>query len=186
MRLFVALMPPKEALSKMADAAAPLKDALGVKLLPPDNWHLTLKFIGYSDEAKEKEIAAALSSVEFPPFTVRLFGAGAYPSKDYPRAIWIGGESHGATELAGRIEDALEGVGIPREGKKFSTHITVARSKSAGDIEDFLKKNGAMEPAGVAPHEICSFEARSFSLVESKLLPQGSSYKVLREYVTKL
>ena len=175
MRLFVALRPPEGCLSSIEQAALPLKDALGVKVLPSDNWHITLKFIGEAGEKKAREIEESLSGVKFPLFEVRLFGAGAFPSPDYPRAIWIGGQSQGALRLANLIEEALEKIGIPKEARGFGVHLTVARSKAAGDIKDFLQKTG----------EVGSFEARFFALMKSRLLPQGASYEVLKEFAAE-
>jgi len=108
--------------------------------------------------------------VLFAPFTVRLSGAGAYPSEHFPRAIFIGGESKGAEALAAEIERVLSPFGLKKE--KFSVHLTVARSKGAGDIEEFVRNVG----------DVGEFEVRSFCLMKSRLLPQGASYEVLREY----
>jgi 2'-5' RNA ligase len=176
MRLFVSISPPQECNGRIEAAAAPLKDALGVKVLPPDNWHITLAFIGDVPEAKAQDAIRALSSVSFAPFKVWLSGAGAFPDIRFPRAIWIGGESSGCAALAIEVCSALEKAGIAVDRKKFSIHLTVARSKSAGDIDDFLKKT----------KEVCEFEARSFYLMESRLLPHGASYRVVKEFQTRL
>jgi 2'-5' RNA ligase len=143
---------------------------MGVRVLEPENWHLTLRFIGDVGDDAAKKIAGALAEVRFAPFTVRLRGAGAYPNTNFPRAIFIGGESAGAAELAEQIEQVLSPFGFKKE--KFSVHLTVARSKGAGDIGEFVKHAG----------EVGEFEVRSFCLMKSRLLPQGASYEVLREY----
>ena len=170
MRLFVALRVPSAAHPAILRAAAPLRDCMGVRTLPPDNYHMTLRFIGGADEEKAKEIGEALKSVRFAPFTVVLRGAGAYPNTQFPRAIFVGGESKGAWALAAEIEKALLPFGLQRE--KFSVHLTIARSKGAGDIDDFMKKTG----------EVCSFEVKSFALMKSRLMAHAASYEVLREY----
>ncbi|MCX6769564.1 MAG: RNA 2',3'-cyclic phosphodiesterase [Candidatus Micrarchaeota archaeon] len=175
MRLFVAVVAPQEAHAKIEKAALPLQGALGVKVLPPDNWHLTLKFLGEVPDGKVKEIEAALATVRFSPFTVSLSGAGAYPNENFPRAIWVGGKSEGAEELAKKVEEALAPLGLPADDKKFSVHLTVARSKSAGDIYDFLQKT----------RKVCEWEARSFTLMRSALLPQGAKYEALKEYAAQ-
>ena len=175
MRLFVALLPPREAHVAIENAALPLQDALGVKALPPDNWHITLFFIGEADETRIGAIGDALSAIEFSPFTVSLFGAGAYPSIEFPRAIFIGGKSEGAEELAGKIGKALAAIGVRGDGKKFSMHLTVARSKTAGDIEEFVRKTG----------DVCKWEASSFFLMKSTLLPHGAKYDIIKEFPAK-
>lgn len=170
MRLFVAIQVSASLHPAISRAAGHLKDCMGVRLLPPGSWHLTLCFIGHASEEKAKEIEKALSAVQFAPFAVHLSGAGAYPNTHFPRAIFIGGESEGAKRLAADVEEALSPFGLQNE--KFSVHVTVARSKGAGDIDAFLKHTG----------EVGVFEARSFVLMKSRQLPQGASYEVLKEF----
>jgi len=170
MRIFIAIPVPDSIRPALSQAAKPLHECMGVRPLPPSDWHITLRFIGDADEQKAKEIVEALSQVRFAPFSVHLFGAGAYPNTHFPRAIFVGGESAGAVALAAEIEKALAPFGLQRE--KFSVHITVARSKGAGDIDAFLK--------GTA--EVGNFEVRSFALMKSRLLPQGAVYEVMKEF----
>jgi len=170
LRLFVAIPVPSALHPAVSRAAGPLRDCLGVRLILPGSYHLTLRFIGDTDEEKARRIGEALSAVAFTPFSVRLFGAGAYPDVHFPRAIFIGGKSKGAEALSAEIGKALLPFSLPKE--KFSVHLTVARSKGAGDIDLFLKETG----------EVGQFEARFFVLMKSILLPQGASYEVLREY----
>ena len=170
MRLFAAIPVPPAIHPALARAAEPLHNCMGVRPLPPGSWHITLLFIGDADEEKAKQISDALAQIRFSQFSVRLFGAGAYPNVHFPRAIFVGGESSGAVALAAEIERALLPFGFQKE--KFSVHVTVARSRGAGDIEDFLKKTG----------DVGQFEARSFALMQSRLLPHGASYEIVREF----
>jgi len=170
MRIFIAIKVPPALHPQIAQAASHLHERMGVRPIEPGNWHLTLRFIGDADEGMASKIGDALSSVKFSPFSVHLFGAGAYPNTHFPRAIFIGGESEGAKKLAAGIETALAPFNLQAE--KFSVHVTVARSKGAGDIEDFVKHTG----------EVGSFEARSFVLMKSTLMAHQAAYEVLREY----
>ena len=170
MRLFAGINVPQGALDAIGRACEPLREAMGVRVLLPENWHITLKFLGDVPGGRVQEIHSALSKVRFAPFSVSLSGAGAFPNNDYPRAIWIGGESRGAEELAAKIEGALSFFQPGRE--KFRPHVTVARSRGAGDVAEFVART----------KEVCSFEVSSFQLCESHLLPHGASYEVLREY----
>ena len=170
MRIFIAIKVPPAIHPQIAQAAAHLHERMGVRALPPENWHLTLCFIGDVDEGKAKQIGEALSAIKFSSFNVHLFGAGAYPNTHFPRAIYIGGESKGAEKLAADIEAELSPFNLQKE--KFSVHLTVARSKGAGDIEDFLKNTG----------DVGQFEARSFALMKSTLMAHKAAYSVLNEY----
>ena len=171
MRLFAGIMLPPEALPAVQKASEPLDGALGVKMVGQENLHLTLKFLGDVEDAQAARVAGALSQVRFSPFPVSLSGAGAFPNRHFPRAIWIGGKSEGAEKLAAGVEEALSFLNLKKE--KFAVHLTVARApKSVADIEDFLQKTG----------EVCSFPASSFVLVRSKLTPAGPVYEAIKEY----
>ena len=172
MRLFVAIRLPQEIIPAVERASLPLRSALGARLLPQQNWHITLKFIGETPHEKLGQIQAALGAVKFKPFFVHLFGAGAFPSERVPRAIWIGGKSPGAAELAAKVDDALSFLSLPRE--RFSLHLTIARSKGAADIEEFLKTG-----------EVGEFEVRSFCLMKSSLWASGANYEVLKEFAAQ-
>jgi len=175
MRLFAAIPVPKEAHGAIARAAAPLQEAMGVRALSPSNWHITLLFLGEVPDGKVGEIGRALSAVEFAPFSITLSKRGAYPNERFPRAIWVGGESAEAAKLAQKVEQALLPLGFRGDGKPFYAHATVARSRGAGDIEDFLK----------GQEGICSFEVRAFTLMKSTLMAHEARYDVLREFAEK-
>lgn len=174
MRLFVGLKVPSSVHPAIEAASSPLVDALGVRMVPPENWHLTLRFIGETqDEAMMRKIEDALSSVRFSPFEILLMGSGAFPSEHSPNAIWIGGKSPGCVDLVTKIAEALSFLALPQE--RFTIHLTVARApKRIADIEDFLVKN--------KEGTVCSFTADKFQLMKSKLTPVGAVYEVLREY----
>ncbi len=171
MRLFAGIRLPPEALPPVLTASEELHNRLGVRMAEPENLHLTLKFLGDVDEGTARLVESALSSVRFSPFQVSLSGAGAFPNRHFPRAIWIGGKSEGAERLAASVEGALSFLRLRKE--KFAVHLTVARApKSAADIEDFLQKTG----------DVCSFGVNSFCLVKSRLLPSGPVHEVIKEY----
>lgn len=169
MRLFVAIRIPDDVKKGLKKASAPLEGIPGVRMMPLENLHLTLKFIGEVEGEKEKGMGDALAGVKFSPFSVELFGAGAYPSINMPRAIWVGGKSTGAEELAGKIDDALLPLGVGKE--KFSVHLTVARANGRVDLSEFLKTGNAG-----------AFEVRSFALMKSTLAAGGAVYECLREF----
>src|SRR3989344_5253623 len=174
MRLFVGLRVPVSAHPAIEGASKPLVDALGVRMMPPENWHLTLKFIGeVEDAAMMRKIEEALASVRFSPFEILLMGSGAFPNPHSPNAIWIGGKSPGCVDLVTKIGEALSFLNLPHE--RFTIHLTVARApKRIADIEDFLVKN--------REGTVCSFTADKFQLMKSKLTPVGAVYEVIKEF----
>jgi len=96
-----------------------------------DGLHVTLRFLGPTPAGRVGEIAAALDRAAqgVPGFHVRLVGAGAFPSADRPRALWLGirdgAESLG--RLAAAFEAALGAAGWPTEARPFRPHLTIAR-----------------------------------------------------------
>ncbi|MCX8197981.1 MAG: RNA 2',3'-cyclic phosphodiesterase [Candidatus Micrarchaeota archaeon] len=169
MRVFVAIPVPPKAREEVRKACACLQDALGARMVDPKNYHFTLKFIGEAGEEEARRIEAALEKIEFEPFEIVVENAGAFPSARVPRAIWLGGHSDGAAQLAQKVEEALSFLNLPKE--KFRLHLTVARSKGIADIEEFLKTG-----------RVCSFEAGSFALMKSTLAAHGAIYETLREF----
>ena len=71
MRLFAAILVPPPARPAISSAAERLRDCMGVRLLPPEDWHLTLRFIGDADEARAKQIGDALAAVKFAGFLLQ-------------------------------------------------------------------------------------------------------------------
>ncbi len=103
-----------------------------LKLVETKNLHLTLRFLGDTEESRIPDIRKALvESVQgVLPFELRFRGLGVFPNPNYIKVVWIGLD--GAEPLAlmaGRLDDALAKVGFGREGK-FSPHLTVARVRS--------------------------------------------------------
>jgi RNA 2',3'-cyclic 3'-phosphodiesterase len=101
----------------------------GARLTPvdPKSAHITLKFLGETDPTLIEPIIRALQSVRHAPFEIAVSGiSGNNPSR--PRVIWgvvrDGGE---CARLNGKVEDLLEPLGIPREERRFTPHVTLAR-----------------------------------------------------------
>ena len=105
-----------------------------VKWINDDDFHVTLKFLGPNVPVVElhKLISAlnrACRNVE--QFDLVFEGLGAFPDATNPRTIWIG-VADGVDELrdlATRIDVELEKLGYPVEGRAFSPHLTIARSR---------------------------------------------------------
>ena len=103
-----------------------------IKLVETRNLHLTLKFLGDTEESRIPDIRSAMEeSVQgVLPFELRFRGLGVFPNQNYIRVVWIGLD--GAEPLAliaERLDEALAKSGFGKEGK-FSPHLTVARVRS--------------------------------------------------------
>jgi len=157
-RLFVCLWPPghvREALE-----ALHRKDQIGARFVPPENWHVTLRFVGEEDP---NDVAAALSSARFASTVVRL-----------GPAVDIGGERtlfvpvSGADELAAAVVQSTCDLGDQPIRPRFLGHVTIARLKKRANVPRAL---GELIDVSWTPDEV--------ALVESTLRRDGARYDTL-------
>ena len=141
-RLFVAIDFNEAVNSRLAGLCSSLP---GARWLPPEQFHLTLRFIGEVDGAAFADITDGLRDVACPPFSLSLRGIGHFPPRGRPRVLWVGVEpSDGMTRLHGVIEHRLRRFGIAPEGRRFAPHVTLARLKGASvhRLGDYLACHG--------------------------------------------
>ncbi|MBI4729926.1 MAG: RNA 2',3'-cyclic phosphodiesterase [Acidobacteria bacterium] len=156
----------------MARVLRPL--ARGARWVPAANLHLTLKFIGEVPDQRLGEVSAAVSGAVAGEdvFGTCLEGVGVFPSERRARVLWVGlADAAGLlARLAGRIEAALEALGVPRERRRFVPHLTVAR----------MSPSAVMLPAGLelAP---CAFDVDRVRLFRSRLGRPAPRYETLAE-----
>jgi 2'-5' RNA ligase len=136
-RLFVAIPIPsaaRDGIVAVVDAvrAAGDPNVRDVRWVRLDGLHMTLRFLGPTEEERVAEVAAAVdrTAAAIEPFDVVVTGGGAFPSVARPRALWLGVTDGGAelAAAAGKLDDALADVGWPREERPFRAHLTLARS----------------------------------------------------------
>jgi len=103
-----------------------------LKVVDPGQIHITLKFLGETPESKVPAIVEAMNGAAqgIEPFTVSLKGAGAFPSKNRIRVIWVGmNDTLPMGTIATRLDESLAEQGFERERRPFAPHLTVARAK---------------------------------------------------------
>ncbi|MFO0839018.1 MAG: RNA 2',3'-cyclic phosphodiesterase [Phycisphaerae bacterium] len=178
MRCFVAIEiaeSPRERLTSLIRMLASGEREL--RWVRQDQIHLTLKFLGEIDErdapaaCRIAQDAAAGISV----FSLRLTKLGCFPSPAGPRVLWCGidDESASCRRWLEAAEPGFEALGVPRESRAFSPHVTLARSKSpagAAAIRRVLTKPAAVGEA---------FDAKFVTLFESRLSREGPTYSIL-------
>lgn len=148
----------------------------GAKWSPPENLHLTLRFIGDVDEATASDIDDVLSQLRSPSFEITLKGAGEFGGND-PHALWVGvAHCPGLSHLAAKIERALQRAGRPAETRKYAPHVTLAYLKDTpvSRVVEFLAAHSLFDSG--------PFAVRSYSLFSSHQTARGSLYRAERTY----
>jgi 2'-5' RNA ligase len=148
-----------------------------LRWVDPDGAHLTLKFLGYIDDAKVEEIHGAMRQAAegSRPFDIATGEVGAFPSMRRPRVLWIGlgGDLAPLMALQEALEAALEPLGFTREARAFSPHLTLGR------VSDARGTRGApieLPPVALDPR---AQRVGEIVLIQSTLRPQGAIYRRL-------
>jgi RNA 2',3'-cyclic 3'-phosphodiesterase len=138
-RIFVAVPLPDEVRMALAARLEPL-DMPG-KVVAAENWHITLRFLGWTDDVAFDRMLAALDESDLgSSFNVMLGGMGAFPRPKSATVIWLA-VSEGLTrleELAAMAEEAAQRAGFGPEERPFRAHLTLSRVRPAEDASDLL------------------------------------------------
>lgn len=184
MRTFIAIELPSKIKESLANVQNKLKaTGADVKWVEPQNIHLTLKFLGEIDDKKLSRIAEIMNEIveNNNPFDIRISSIGAFPKIDFPRVIWVGVEKGNkeTKEIAKALEDKICEVGIPKEDRTFSSHITIGRTRSTLNRIKLVQelKNLAI---GFEKDNL-DFSVTKITLFKSTLTPKGPLYEALKE-----
>ena len=129
MRLFVALELPEEVKDRLASLAGGVP---GVRWVRPENYHLTLRFIGEVPGYMAEELDLALANIRAKPFELTLSGLGTFEKGCRVQSLHVAAErTPGLAHLQAKIETALQRAGMPPERKRFAPHVTLARTDGA-------------------------------------------------------
>src|SRR5271165_3143717 len=131
MRLFTAIEISEDVRNHLERLMTHLRPCAHVKWSPVYNLHITLQFIGEWPAGDLEKLETALAAVaRRPPLEITVRGVGWFPNPHHPRVFWAG--IHGVPQLetlAHDIEAALLPLGIARDEREFSPHLTLARIK---------------------------------------------------------
>jgi RNA 2',3'-cyclic 3'-phosphodiesterase len=132
-RLFVALIPPAEALEELRAATVPLHAELGPALrwARPEQWHLTLAFLAEVDDPTRAELAGRLgrAAARAAPLTLSIGAGGRFGD----RVLWarVRGDTDRLRRLAESVRAAARRSGLPVEDRPYRPHVTLARTAGA-------------------------------------------------------
>ena len=180
MRLFAALDLPAEVRDAMLKTTANLRaEAPGARWSKPESLHVTLKFLGETDESLLPRIKIVLEKIGAAgAVALSLRGVGFFPDAKRPRVMWCGVRaSPNLAELAVEIEKSLHTLGFQMEGRPYVPHVTLARLNSARNVEKLVRA-----AAPLTSYDFGAARESEFHLFESVLKPSGSEYKKLATF----
>jgi RNA 2',3'-cyclic 3'-phosphodiesterase len=172
-RLFTGLEIPSE----IGQSLSMMRGGLpGARWIDPENYHVTLRFIGDIDDALAREIAYLLDQVRRRSFEVRFNGLSSFGGRR-PRAVIAAIPPVAPLiELQAEHERIMQRVGLEPEGRKFSPHVTLARLRdsSSRQVADYLATRG--------PLSTLTFAVSRFVLFSSRASVGGGPYVVEAAY----
>ncbi len=167
-RLFLAVNLSVVATRKIADAVARLSRApeaggMRVAWVPPQNLHVTVKFLGWARPEVVEPIRDKLRDgvKGRKGFEVGARGVGAFPNARHARVLWAGVEDPGGAlgRLAADVETWMHGLGFVREERAFHPHVTIGRVKEGGNAESLLAPLAGADFGGSLIREVVLFES---------------------------
>jgi len=173
-RLFTGFALSPEVRAYVAAVAARLSATVpGVRWVPPENLHVTLKFIGQCEDARVPRLVQAMRQAsEALPIRLEIGGVGGFPSQSSARVIWVG-----ADDGTGRVKKVYEVLdkgaekcGFPREKRAYRPHITIGRAR---------KKPVALPPGIDEEPGRLTLAVNEIVLFHSELKSTGAEYSVV-------
>ena len=192
MRLFIALDISdtiRERIARFVEGAQGF--APDVRWVKAESLHVTLKFIGEQPEPAVEPIRQALASITASAAEIHFRGYGFFPTAKSPRVFWIGMEAgQELPALAAVIDDKMAALGIPKEDRAFSPHLTLARGAGGSGAPRWRKGDGPNRTfqhlqeklSALAAPEFGTMTAREFFVYQSQLSPKGSKYTKLAAF----
>jgi 2'-5' RNA ligase len=181
MRLFVSVD-----FDGLADGIAAVQDLLadasGLNFTDPGQAHVTLKFLGHTDESRlpalTDALAGAVADSGVDPFTAEIGGLGVFPHLGYISVVWVGVREGGEqlTRLHEAIEERTVAMGFDPEDHDFTPHATLARMDHAGD------KDRVQEVVENRDPDVGRVRVEGVRLTESTLTPQGPEYTTVERF----
>jgi 2'-5' RNA ligase len=176
MRLFVGLDLPwtlRQHVAALTGAGIP-----GARWVPPENYHLTLRFIGETPGYRAEEIDLALAGLQARRFSLTMAGLGTFSKGGRSSALWVGVERNPQLEhLQNKIETALQRIGLEPERRRFQPHVSLARldnNAAEGKLMTYVQAHNLFR-ADPVPVE-------HFTLFSSQLGKEAAVYTAEVEY----
>ena len=172
-RLFTGIEIP----SAVAESLSIMRGGLpGARWIDPQNYHITLRFIGDIDDALARDIAGLLGRVRRDPFELHLDGLSSFGGRK-PRAVVAPVKpAPQLMELQSEQERLLQRIGLEPEGRKYMPHVSLARLRdsSSHQVAEYLAARGH--------YRSTPFRVSRFVLFSSRSSVGGGPYVVEADY----
>jgi 2'-5' RNA ligase len=172
-RIFTGLEVPPEVGSELSMLRGGVP---GARWIDPENYHVTLCFIGEVDDMAAHEVASLLGMVRRTELELRFEGLSAFGGRR-PRALVATlAPTPALMDLAAEHERLMRRVGLDAEGRKYTPHVTLARLRAASSrqVADYLSTRALI---GLRP-----FKASRFVLFSSRSSGGGGPYVIEAAY----
>lgn len=184
LRTFIAIELDQELQQRLADLQSRLRREVppqAVRWVRSEAIHLTLKFLGDTDEGQVEEVKEALARAAqaVSPFQFTVGGVGCFPNTRRPRVVWVG--LHEPTGALRRLRDAVEAqvapLGFPTERRPFSPHLTLGRVHRHASSSDVRALGEIIAASAVG--DIDEMQVGEVCYIKSDLRPSGAVYTAL-------
>jgi 2'-5' RNA ligase len=172
-RIFTGLELPLD----VAQSLAMLRGGLpGARWIDPEDYHVTLRFIGDVDDTLAREVALLLGKVSRPPLELRLDGLSSFGGRRPRAVIATLAQTPALMELQAEHERLMQRAGLEPEGRKFTPHVTLARlrNSSSRQVAEYLTTRPFLAPL--------SFRVTRFVLFSARASVGGGPYVVEAAY----
>lgn len=179
-RSFIAIPIPDSGIEALEDSVKGLEAEFGrhVRWVRPEGIHLTLKFMGDIQLGIAEKVLESLPSVTagFKPFVLAINGLGVFPNLRSPRVLWAGlnGDLEVLGSLQQAVDDAVGQLGLPKEQRGFSPHLTLGRVRR--DVNDEQRKKIGEAISSAALPTAVEWTADTANLMRTELDPDGSKH----------
>jgi len=148
----------------------------GARWIDPENYHLTLRFIGDVDDIVAREVESLLGMVRRAPLELRFDALSSFGGRRPRAVIATLAQTPALMELQAEHERLMQRVGLEPEGRKYTPHVTLARLRdtSSRQVADYLATRAFIAPL--------PFKASRFVLFSSRASVGGGPYVVEAAY----
>lgn len=186
MRVFIALPVPQPVKQQILLAQEELRRALsrtGASWTRPEQWHLTLKFLGNVEADRIAALTAAVRAVceSAAPLRLRAADMGCFPDGRHPRVVWVGvrDQDNRLAGLAKAMQGATAAFTTEKAEGHFTGHITIARMKhlpraEAEILAEFSK--------GIEHRVFGDWTAEAVAVMRSELAAGGARHTCLARW----